>query len=173
MKVLIFPMKNWSKRKFSEVPKFSIWSKGQNQKPGNLRNWQFFSNHIVTLKFFLLGYFFNFEWVSYTTKNLSKIQLSEISKFSILDVGQNQKPGNLRNWQFFSNHIVTLKFFLLGYFFNFEWVSYTTKNLSKIQLSEISKFSILDVGQNQKLGNLGNCYFFLIKPQRNVIYIFF
>ena len=36
------------------------------------------------------------------------------------------------------------------------------KNLSKIKLSEISEFSILGMGQNRKLGNLGNCIFFLL-----------
>ena len=36
------------------------------------------------------------------------------------------------------------------------------KNLSKIKLSEISEFSILGMGQNRKLGNLGNCTFFLL-----------
>ena len=69
-KVLIFPMlnatetiKNWSKRKVSEVSKFSISSTGQNRKPGNLGNGHFiFSNHIVKLKFFLLGHIVGFEF---------------------------------------------------------------------------------------------------------------
>ena len=46
---------------------------------------------------------------------------------------------------------------------------YTTKNLSKMKLSKISEFSILGVGQNCKLGNLGNGYFFLIESHRNIL----
>ena len=49
----------------------------------------------------------------------------------------------------------------------------TTKNLIKIKLSEISESSILGIGQNRKLGNLGNWIFFLIKPHPNVIVSFF
>ena len=69
-KVLIFPLlnatetiKNWSKRKVSGLSKFSISSIGQNRKPGNLGNWHFFfSSHIVKLKFFILGHFYDFEF---------------------------------------------------------------------------------------------------------------
>ena len=57
-------------------------------------------------------------------------------------------------------------------FFRF-WVSYTTKNLSKIKLYETSKFSILGIGQNRKLRKLENWYLFLIKPYCNVIVSFF
>ena len=68
---------------------------------------------------------------------------------------------------FFSNHIVKLKFFLLGHFFDFEF-QHTTKNLSKRNLSEISEFSILGIGQNRKLGNLGNWHFSLLKLHEKV-----
>ena len=55
-------IKNWSKRKLSEVSMFSNSSIGQNWKPGNLGNGHFFFlNHIVKFKFFLLGYIFDFE----------------------------------------------------------------------------------------------------------------
>ena len=108
-----------------------------------------------------------------TIKNWSKRTLSEVSMFSISSIGQNWKTGNLGNGHFFFlNHIVKLKFFLFRSYFWF-WVLHTTKNVIKIKLSEISEFSILGTGQNQKLGTLGNCKFFLIKPHPNVILSFF
>ena len=45
---------------------------------------------------------------------------------------------------------------------NFEKVTTTVKIWSKRKLSEISKFLILGIGQNRKLGNLGNFTFFLL-----------
>ena len=41
-------------------------------------------------------------------------------------------------------------------------VSYTAKNWSKRKFSEISKISISGIGQNQKLGNLGIFFFWLL-----------
>ena len=46
---------------------------------------------------------------------------------------------------------------------NSEKATNTVKIWSKRTLSEISEFSILGVGQNEKLGNLGNFIFFLPK----------
>ena len=139
----------------------------------------YFSNHIIKLTLFILGLFhsvFRF-WVSYTTKNLSKIKLSEISEFSILGIGQNGKLGNLGNWHFpllKPREKVNVFFFgvIFQSVFRF-WVSYTTKNLSKRKLSEISEFSILGIGQNRKLGNLGNWHFSLLKPHEKVSAFFF
>ena len=91
----------------------------------------------------------------------SKRKLSEVSKFSISSIGQNRELGNLRKGHFFfSNHMAKLMFFSYRSFFWF-WVPYTTKHLSNMklsELSEISQFSILSIGQNPKLGNLGNCF---------------
>ena len=57
-----------------------------------------------------------------TIKNWSKWKLSEVSKFSISSIGQNQKLENLENgYFFFSNRTVKLKFFLLEHFFDFEF----------------------------------------------------
>ena len=42
-----------------------------------------------------------------------------------------------------------------------------------MKLFENSEFLILGIGQNRKLGNLGNWYFFLIKPHPNVIVSFY
>ena len=106
-----------------------------------------------------------------TIKIWSKRKLSEVSQFSISSIGQNRKFGNVGNRHFFfSNHIIKLIFFTFRSFFSQLfgfWVSCTTKSLSKRKLSEISEFSILSIGQNRKLGNLGNWYFFLIKPHHN------
>ena len=93
--------------------------------------------------------------VSYTTKYLSKRKLSEISEFSILGIEQNGKLGNLGNWHFslLKPH-EKVNVFFFGFIFQSVfrfWVSYTTKNVSKRNLSEISEFSILAIEQNRKL----------------------
>ena len=102
-------IKNWSKRKLFEVSKFLLSSIGQNRKFGNLGNGHcFLLKPHCKVKVFSYKSFFQF-WVSYTTKNLSKIKLSKISEISILGIGQNRKLGNLGKWYFFLlNHITTL-----------------------------------------------------------------
>ena len=57
----------------------------------------------------------------YLTQEYGGHEVSEVSsKFSISSTGQNRKPGNLGNGHFFfSNHIVKLKFCLLGHVFDF------------------------------------------------------
>ena len=111
-------IKNWSKRKLSEVSKFSISSIGQNWKLGNVENWHFFlSNRFVKLKLFSLRSFFSvLSFIYY--QNLSKIKFSEISGVLILVLGQNWKLGYLGNWLFFLlNHIMTLWVsFIVGIF---------------------------------------------------------
>ena len=97
--------------------------------------------------------------ITINLKIWSKRTFSEISEFSILGIGQNRKLGNLGNWHFslLKPHEKVNVFFFGVIFqsvFRF-WVSYTTKNLSKRKLSEISEFSILGIGQNWKLGNVG------------------
>ena len=54
-----------------------------------------------------------------TIKNCSKQKVSEISKFSISNVGQNRTTGNLGNGHFNEMDIVKLKLFLLGHYFDF------------------------------------------------------
>ena len=112
-----------------------------------------------------------------TIKIWSKWKLSKVSKFSISSIGQNQKLGNLGIGHFFfSNHIIKLTFFFLGSFFSqffTFWLSYTTKNLRKRNLFEISEFSILGIGQNWKLWNLGNWHISLLKPHEKVNVFFF
>ena len=86
-----------------------------------------------------------------------------------LDFKYRAKPNKTRKpriWTFKNN------VFSFRLFFRF-WVSCATENLIKIKLSQISEFSILGLGQNRKLGNLKNCFFFLIKPHHNVIVSFF
>ena len=73
------------------------------------------------------------------------------------------KTRNPRKWTFFllkSHHKVNVFYFWVIFqsVFRF-WVLYTTKNISKSKLSEISDFSILTYTQNRKLGNLGKFYF--------------
>ena len=64
-----------------------------------------------------------------TNQNLKQTKkVSEISEFSILFIGPNQKLGNLGNF-----HTFLIK------------PSYTTKSGRKVKLSKISEFSILDV----------------------------
>ena len=115
-------IKIWSKWKLLEVSKFLISSIGQNRKLGSLGNRHFFllkSHHKSDVFYFVPVFRF---WVSYTTKNLSQIKLSKISKFSILGIGQNRKLGNLRSWHvFFSKHI-KLMFFILGHFSVSFWI---------------------------------------------------
>ena len=73
------------------------------------------------------------------------------------------KTRNPRKWTFFllkSHHKVNVFYFWVIFqsVFRF-WVLYTTKNISKSKLSEISDYSILTYTQNRKLGNLGKFYF--------------
>ena len=93
-------IKNWSKRKLSEVSKFSISSIGQNWKLGNVGNWHFLlSNRFVKLKLFSLRSFFSvLSFIYY--QNISKIKFPEISGVLILVIGQNWKLGYLGNWLF-------------------------------------------------------------------------
>ena len=75
-----------------------------------------------------------------------------------LDFKYRAKPNKTRKpriWTFKNN------VFSFRLFFRF-WVSCATENLIKIKLSQISEFSILGLGQNRKLGNLKNCFFFLL-----------
>ena len=45
---------------------------------------------------------------------------SDISEFSILDIGQNRKLGNIRNWRIFLlNAIVKYSFLFLRLYFSF------------------------------------------------------
>ena len=144
-----------------QVFDFKHRAKSKTRKP---RNWVFFllkPHHKVKVFYFMsfFSQFFRF-WVSDTTKSLSKRNLSEISEFSILGIGQNRKLGNLGNWHFslLKPHEKVNVFFFGVIFqsvFRF-WVSYTTKNLSKRNLSEISEFSILVIEQNRKLWNFWN-----------------
>ena len=86
---------------------------------------------------------------------------------------KSNKTRKPRKWTFFllkphrKNNVFSFRLF-----FRF-WVSYATENLNKIKPSQISEFSILGLGQNRKLGNLKNCFFFRIKPHHNVIVSFF
>ena len=112
-----------------------------------------------------------------TIKIWSKWKLPEVSKFSILGIGQNRKLGNLGNWHFslLKPHEKVSAFFFGVIFqsvFRF-WVSYNAKNLSKRKLSEISEFLILGIGQNQKLGNLGNGHFFFLLKPHDKVNVFF
>ena len=101
-------------------------------------------------------------------KQTKTFQAFQISDFKCRAKSKTQK---LRKWAFLllKPHREVNVFSFIS-FFRF-WVSYTTKNLSKIKLSETSEFSILGKGQNRKLGHLGNWYFFLIKPHRSFLFL--
>ena len=78
-------IKNWSKRKLSEVFSFKYW---QNWKPVDLGNGHFFfSNHIVKIKFFLLGHIFEFEF--YIPPKIKKKQ--NFARFRVFDFGYRAK----------------------------------------------------------------------------------
>ena len=103
--------------------------------------------------------------VLYTTKNLSKRKLSEISEFSILGIGQNRKLGNLGNFYFFSLSFILKVHFLfevIFWFLDFEFLI-----LPKIKVNKnfpiFQKFSISGIGHNRKLGNLGNFIYLFFK----------
>ena len=94
--------------------------------------------------------------------------------FQVLDFKYRakSKTWKSRKWTFFllKPHCKVKVFSFRSFFWL--WILYTIKNLSKIKLSEIFEFSILGIGQNRKLENLGNWYFSLIKPDPNVIVSF-
>ena len=126
-KVLTFPMLNviktikiWSKWKLSRFPSFRFQLEGkiENSQTSEIAIFLLKSHHKnkVFLFWVVFQSVFRF-WVSYTTKNISKRKLSEVSKFSISSIGQNRKLGTLGNWHFFFwKHVIKLTFFLLGHF---------------------------------------------------------
>ena len=102
-------------------------------------------------------------WVTTTVKIWSKSTLSKISKVFLFWV--KGKTENLETEiLFFSakNISWSLSFCLSQFFLSFFQLSYnlhvqvTAKIWSKGTLSKISEFSILYIGQNQKLENLQN-----------------
>ena len=143
-----------------QVVDFKYRAKSKTRKP---RNWAFFllkPHHTVNFLFWIIFQSIFRFWVPYTTKNLSKRKLSDISEFSILGIRQNRTLGILGNWHFSlhkPHEKVNVFFFgvIFQSVFRF-WVSCNTENLSKRKLSEIFEFSILGIGQNRKLENFGN-----------------
>ena len=84
--------------------------------------------------------------------------------FWVFDFGcrAKSKTWKPRNFFFFKKDILTFKFFpQLIFVVSESSITLTLKIWSKRTLSKIFEFSILGVGQNRKLGNLG--FFFSFK----------
>ena len=160
-----------------QVFDFKYRAKSKTRKP---RNWAFFllkPHHTVNFLFWIIFQSIFRFWVPYTTKNLSKRKLSDISEFSILGIRQNRTLGILGNWHF-SLHKPHEKVnvFFFGVIFQSVfrlWVSYNTKHLSKRKLSEISRVFDFGYRANSKTRKLRKLEFFITKPHRNVIDSFF
>ena len=102
----------------------------------------------------------------------TKINISEVSEFSILRYTHNRKLGNLRNMSLPSNSGSSYN----SRFKNTrKWNETKSKRFRydleyKTKISEISEFSILIYTQNWKLGNLGKfCFIELFITSFNVV----
>ena len=123
----------------------------------------FLLNHIRTFQFlpqFIFLLFLNLELQPLWKFEVKKI--SEISEFSILVIGQKSKTRKSRKCSFF----LLKPYFKLSVFVSVHFfvvyktlVTATVKIWSKSEISKISEFSILGIGQNRKLENLWSFQF--------------
>ena len=140
----------------------------QNRKLGNLGNFRFCSKSYLNLLVFVSDHFSGVfkSWVTTNVKIRSKQNFRD---FWVFDLGYRSKSKSRKSRKFFFFLLIrirTFQFFCSVHIFVvFKSLVITTVRIwKKRHISEISEFSILDIGQNRKLGNLGKFHLFYLLP---------
>ena len=139
---------------------------GQNRKFGNLGNFWFCSKWYLNLLVFVSVHFFGVfkPWVT-TSFNIRGKQ--DFRDFRVFDLGYKAKSKTRKSRKFlffpFKSYQNLSIFCSVHIFVVFKsWFKTTVRIWKKRHISQISEFSILGIGQNWKLGNLGNLHCFFL-----------